>query len=319
MLFLRIKKWMDCMTPLRTFVLTTSLCMCACTPAQTRISSSSKHTDSAHSHPATSGQTAPTQPDLSAPLPSASVIRQRVLDGLHAMQAEQERYLCRITSTGERTDAQGNILKTHTRTFDMFYVNGREIDQLITKNGVPLDASAQKKEFERVQKAIADDSNAAALAKQQSEDEHQVDTMLHALRYTNGHRILRNGRTTLVYDLSGDPSFHPKNLQENFLHHMTGTMEVDEATGQFVDVNAHLDHDVKIGGGLVANVHKGFWMHVHQTRQSDGVWINDLSEGQGDARAALFFHPYFRFRQIVDSCHRTNVTIETKVASAATP
>jgi len=297
--------WMDGMASRCGFALTTSLLVCACAPAQT--------------HPARAPKpTAPAPPDLTAPLPSASVIRQRVLDGLRAMRAEQERYICRITSTSQRTDAQGNVLKTRTRTFDMFYVNGREIDQLISKNGVPLDARAQNKESERVQKAIADATNAATLAKQQSEDERQIDTLLHALRYTNGHRILRNGRTTLVYDLSGDPNFHPKNLQENFLHHMTGTMEIDEATGQFVDVNAHLDHDVKIGGGLLANVHKGLWMHVHQTRQSDGVWINDLSEGQGDARAALFFHPYFRFRQTIGSCHRTSVTTQTKVASAPT-
>jgi hypothetical protein len=307
------------MTPNRTLVLAASWLLCACALAQPASTGAPRHAGTPHP-PAAGRQPAPAaQPDLSAPLPSEAVIRQRLLANLQSMQAEQERYLCRITRIGERTDAHGNLLKTSTRTFDMFYVNGREIDEQVAKNGIPLDASAQKKESERVQKEIARDSNATDLSKQQSEDAHQLDIMLHALRFTSGHRILLNGRTTLVYNLSGNPDFHPKDLNGKFLHHMTGTIQVDEATSELVDVNAHLDHDVKIGGGLVANVHKGFWMHVHQTRQSDGVWINDLTEGQGDARAALFFHPYFRFRQITGACRMTQVTTKTSPAAVAQP
>ncbi len=296
------------------------LCTCAFAQTQTPVPAATQHRAATHhSHAATASQAAPAQPNLSAPLPSVAVIRQRLLANLQSIQAEQERYLCRMTSTNERTDAHGNPLKTHTRVFDMFYVHGREIDELISKNGVPLDASAQKNESERVQKEIAKDSNATDLSKQQSDDARQLEILLHALRYTNGHRILLNGRTTLVYDLSGNPDFHPKNLQERFLHHMSGSIQVDEATSQLVDVNAHLDRDVKVGGGLVANVHKGFWIHVHQTPQKDGVWINDLTEGQGDARAALFFHPYFRFRQTTDSCHLTSVTTQTTAATVTQP
>ncbi|MGH7193252.1 MAG: hypothetical protein ACREJM_06915, partial [Candidatus Saccharimonadales bacterium] len=63
-----------------------------------------------------------------------------------------------------------------------------------------------------------------------------------------------------------------------------------------------------IGGGLLANLHKGFWIHVHQHRYPDGVWLPDRVEGSGDVRAALFFHPYFRFHQAINGCVLTNVT-----------
>ncbi len=272
------------------------------------------------------GQTSPRKnvhaakhPAVEAPLPDAATIKQRVLDNLKAMQAEQERYLCRVTSSGERTDKHGTIQKKWTLTSDMFYVNGREIDQLVEKDGKPLNADQQKKQLERVQKEIAKDSDEKHLAKAQAQDEKQLDTLLHALRFTNGHRQLLNERSTLFYDLIGDPDFHPKNTAETFLHDTSGTTQVDEATGQLVDLNVQLDHDVKIGGGLVANVHKGFWLHLHQVRQPDGVWINDLSEGKGDVRAALFFHPYFQFRQTIGDCHLTNVTTQTTTATVAKP
>ena len=254
---------------------------------------------------------------MSAPLPDAATIKQRLIENLKAMQAEQERYLCRVTRHREETDKNGNVKKSAVKTYDMFYVHGQEIDQMIAKDGRPLDASQQKKESERVQKEIADDSDEKHLAKAQAENNKQLDTLLHALRFTNGHRQMLNGRATLGYDLMGDPSFHPKNVPETFLHNMTGTVQMDEATSQLIDLNAHLDHDVKIGGGLLANVHKGLWLHVHQVRQPDGVWINDLAEGKGDARAALFLHPYFQFQQTTSDCHLTNVTTQTSESHIA--
>jgi hypothetical protein len=60
----------------------------------------------------------------------------------------------------------------------------------------------------------------------------------------------------------------------------------------------------------VASLHKGFWLHIHSTPQPDGVWLNDLAEGAGDARAALFFHPYFRFRETTGDCHLYNATAQ---------
>ncbi len=257
------------------------------------------------------------KPALAAPLPDAATIKQRVLENLKAMRAERERYLCHVVNHGEETDKNGKVKKSVERTYDMFYVNGREIDQLVSKNGKPLDAGQQKKESERVQKEIAKNSDEKHLAKAEAEDEKQLDILLHALKFTDGHRQMVNGRSTLYYDLIGDPVFHPKGAGETFLHNMAGAIAVDEETGQLVELNAHLDHDVKIGGGLIANVHKGAWMHVHQVRQPDGVWINDLSEGKGDARAALFLHPYFQFRQPIDGCKLTDVTTQTSAPSVA--
>jgi hypothetical protein len=132
--------------------------------------------------------------------------------------------------------------------------------------------------------------------------------LLRMLRYTNGHRMERGGRSMLEYDLSGDPNVHPKGTQETFLHKMSGTIQVEEATGELVDLNAHLDHEVRIGGGLLANLHKGLWIHVQQRRYPDGVWLPELVEGNGDARAALFFHPYFKFRYVINGCALATVT-----------
>ncbi len=243
-----------------------------------------------------------------APLPSAAELKQRVLANLKKSQAEQERYVCKTVGENLLTDKNGNVKHRDVKLYNMFFVNGQEIDEVTSKDGKPLSEDKKKKEAERVQKEIKKDSDEKYVAKQDAENAKQIDMLLHMLRYTNGHRVNLNGRPTLDYDLSGDPKVHPKGTEETFLHDMTGTIEVDELTGQLVDMNARLDHDVKVGGGVLANLHKGFWLHVRQQRYPDGVWLLEKLEGTGDARAALFFHPYFKFSQTMSSCALTNVT-----------
>lgn len=247
-----------------------------------------------------------------APLPSATALKQRVLENLKKSQVEQERYICKTTHENDVTDKNGNLKKRQVKQYDMFFVNGQEINELTGREGKPLDTSQRKKEMERVQKEIKKDSDMKYVARQDANNEKQLDMLLHMLRYTNGHRIELQGRPTLAYDLSGDPNVHPKGTEETFLHNMSGTIQVDESTGELVDLNARLDHDVKVGAGLLANLHKGFWIHIRQQRYPDGVWLPELIEGNGDARAALFFHPYFKFSQTMSSCALTNVTTSEK-------
>jgi hypothetical protein len=254
-----------------------------------------------------SSAAAPTKLNPAAPLPSAAELKQRVVENLKKSQAEQERYVCRTTRENDITDKNGNLRKRQVRQYDMFFVNGQEIDELTARDGKPLNADQQKKEADRIQEKIKQDSDMKYVAKKNTENERQIDMLLRMLRFTNGRRIDLQGRPTLVYEMSGDPNVHPKGTEETFLHDMSGTIQVDESTGELVDLNARLDHDVKLGAGLLANLHKGLWIHVRQHRYPDGVWLPELVEGNGDARAALFFHPYFKFAETMNGCALTNV------------
>ncbi len=94
---------------------------------------------------------------------------------------------------------------------------------------------------------------------------------------------------------------------------MRGTISVDEDTGQVQDLNVAGVRDVKIAGGLVANIHKGFQLHVVNGPQTDGVWLLKNLYGSGDARMGLFFHPAANFRADVESCRLYNVEADAVV------
>jgi hypothetical protein len=135
-----------------------------------------------------------------------------------------------------------------------------------------------------------------------------MQEILAAMILTNGHREQLDGRSALFYDIVPNPKFQAKNLNQRFAQVMQGKISLDEQTGEPIDVNIKSTQDLKIAGGMLANLHKGFWIHIHDHPQPDGVWLTDLAEGSGDARAALFFHPYFRFKETTGDCHLYSAT-----------
>lgn len=242
-------------------------------------------------------------PPVNAPLPDPHELLQRALANEKKLAAEQERYECRVSSDSIETDKNGNVKKDEKEVDDQFFVNGMEIDRTLSKNGKELTGDAARKEDDRVMKKTVKYSDKAYADKQEAKQNQQVEDFMAAMQLENGHREIVNGRPVLFYDIVPNPHFDAKNLNQKFASAMQGKISVDETTGEMADLNIKSVKDIKIAGGLLANLHKGFWLHVHQQPQSDGVWLTDLAEGSGDARAMLFIHPYFRFRQTTDGCH----------------
>lgn len=256
------------------------------------------------------GLALPQNPLLNAPLPDASQLLKRALANQKKLAAQQERYSCRVTDEATRTDKDGNIKKQTTEVKERFFVNGIPIERTISKDGRDLSADEEKKEDERVMKETVKYSNQATAQKETDKQIEQVEDFLEAMMLANGRRATVNGRSVLFYDIVPNPKFQAKNLNQKFATVMQGKVSIDEQTGQIVDFNVRSVADLKIGGGVLANLHKGFWLHVHDHPEPDGVWLIDLAEGSGDARAALFFHPYFRFKETSGGCHLYTATAQ---------
>lgn len=258
---------------------------------------------------------APAQvPASNAPLPGAEEIKLRVIANEKKSAQEKERYLCIVKDETDELQSGGQIKKQETKESEEFYLNGQEIDHLLVKNGKPLKGREAAKEQERVSKEVKKFSDPKQVKKAEDEEQKEIDLFLKALRYTNGHREIRNARSTVVYDLSGDPTFHANNIEQRFAKALDGRIWVDEETGELLEMRVRTDKDVKIAGGLLANLHKGFQLHVEQSRQPDGVWLTSFVEGTGDARAGLFFHPRFQFKETTGQCRLYSVNATSQTA-----
>ena len=238
-----------------------------------------------------------------APLPDPYKLMQAAVANEKKLADEQERYECRVTSDGAELDKTGKVKKEEVEVKEQFYVNGVQVERTLSKNGKDLTPEQTRKEDERVMKETVKYSNKATATKEEAKQDQQAQDMMAAMVLTHGRRQQANGRSELLYDVVPNPKFEPKNLNQRFASVMQGTMSLDEQTGEMIELNIRSIKDLKIAGGVVATLHKGFWLHLHNVPQPDGIWLNDLSEGTGDARALLFIHPYFRFKEVTDNCH----------------
>lgn len=249
------------------------------------------------------------------PLPDPQQLRQRARASLEKVEKDRENYSCTLQTHEYDLNADSSVKHDKAETVERFFVNGMEINHVLARDGKELTGSDAKKEQEHADKEVKKYSDAANAKKEQDKDEKQLDLFLRALRFTNGHRESRGGRSVVVYDLTGDPNFHPHKVEERFAQAIVGRIWMDEASGVPDELRLETNKDVKVGGGLLANIHKGFHIHMVQQRQPDGVWLTQLVEASGDAKAALFFHPRFRYREDLQKCHLFTVNTLQKVQS----
>ena len=254
-------------------------------------------------------------PRADAPLPNPTELLERAVANEAKLAAEQERYECRVSDEATELDSKGNVKKKETEVDEQFYVNGVVVQRTLSKNGKDLTPDETRKEDERVMKKTVKYTDQAAAKKEIDKQNKEMQEILSAMMLINGHRQQMDGRSVLFYDIVPNPKFPAKNIYQRFAQVMQGKISLDETTGEPIDLDIRSTKDLKIGGGVLASLHKGFWLHMHDHQQPDGVWLTDLAEGSGDARAALFFHPYFRFKETTGDCHLYSATA-TQVGQA---
>jgi hypothetical protein len=242
------------------------------------------------------------------PLPNANEILQRALANERKLASERERYECRVTTTAIETDSRGNTKKNTTEVRDQFFVNGIAIERTLQKNGKDLTPDETKKEDERVMKETLKYSNQATAKKEEDKQTQELGDFMEAMMLANGRRERVNGRSVLFYDILPNPRFDARNIDQRLAQVMQGKIAIDEQTGEPIDIEVKSVADLKIFGGLVANLHKGLWLHIHNHPEADGVWLTDFAEGSGDMREALFLHPYIHFKEITDNCRLYSAT-----------
>lgn len=249
-------------------------------------------------------------PASNAPLPNPAELLQRAIANEHKLAAERERYDCRVTDHVIETDSKGNTRKDTTEVSELFYVRAIPIERTLQKNGKDLTPEQTKKEDERVMKETLKYNDESTAQKEENKQIQEIEDLLQAMMLANGRRQIVDGRPVLFYDIVPNPHFEAKNLIQHLAQVMQGKLSFDEQTGRPIDIDVKTVADFKVGGGLLADVHKGMWVHLHNQMQPDGIWLPNIAEGSGDMREALFLHSYFRFREVTDNCRLYTATAE---------
>jgi hypothetical protein len=244
------------------------------------------------------------------PFPDIPALMHSVEVNQRASEAIEKEYLYRSVVTDQQLDGHGGLKKTEVDEYEVFWVEGVPVHRLVKKNGKELSADEQKKESERIDKDAA-----KAKEKRAKEDErgkesdargNELMTASRALElgsFTNVRRVQINGRDTIVADYAGDPKAKTRTKFEDVVKDLMGTAWIDEQDRVLVKAQGHFVNNFKIGGGLVVNIQKGTNFVAEWKKVNDEVWLPAGVEGQGSARALLFFGLNGRV-QVVNSDYR---------------
>jgi hypothetical protein len=222
-----------------------------------------------------------------APIPDLATLLKQVQEHQRTLDKVRENYTYNETIKTDDLDSSGRVKKTELGLYEVFFVNGHKIYQLAQKDGKDLLEGEQKKEQDRVRKEM---EKAEATPPGQNfniSDEASVSHILAIMKLSNPRRVPVNGRATIAFDFVGDPHAQTHGMIEAASKKLAGTIWIDEADREVQRLEAHLDDNFHVAGGLVATVHKGSSFAFEQSLVNKELWLPLSAEMHTSARAPL--------------------------------
>ncbi len=230
-------------------------------------------------------------------LPDLKALFKEIDDNQKAIDKLKENYAG--SQSEEETEFEGDgKVKKHEVEYTFFYLHGSEITTLVKKDGKPLSDAEQKKENEKTQKRIeehqkrqakkeAKEEKAKEEGKDKEGDEPGIEIFLRACQFVNPRRERFRGQDVLVFDFEPNPEFKPHKLVEKLAQKLAGVVWVDEKARDVARLEAYFTGDMKIAGGLLANLQKGTSLVYEQGFVNDEVWLPTYMEAHIGVRFLL--------------------------------
>ncbi len=206
-----------------------------------------------------------------------------------------EDYAWRETRVFRRLDKSGDLKSQESKTYDVTMIEGKEYERLVLEDGEPLSPEEERKEQEKLDKAVAKLQNESPsdrekrMRKDRKEKEEQ-EAMFRAIPQAFNIRIegedMVDGRDTWILYATPRPGFKATNRRTSWLTKMAGRIWVDKRS--YIWLKAEVETLETISFGLVlARVGKGSTMQFEQQLVNGEVWVPRRTEVHFDARVAL--------------------------------
>ena len=222
--------------------------------------------------PALRAQTPPAVPSNAAALPVVPTLLNQVRDHQRQMESVQENYTFHELEVDHTLNKDGSVKKTESSEFEIFYVNTHEVRRQIQKDGKELDADQQKKEQDRVMKAVEKAQKTPPGQAPNGEVVISVSHILAMVKVSSPRRETLDNRPTIAFDFTGDPHAKAHGLAEEAARRMSGTVWIDEKDRQVRRMIARLDDNLHVGFGMVS-LSKGSNLVFEQKLINNELWL----------------------------------------------
>ncbi len=241
--------------------------------------------------PADSAAQSQPSPDT-RPLPDIPTLLLDIQKNQSALEDLRKNYTCHLSEEDDKTDSDGNVKSRTVKDYDVFYIGDEQVLHLLAKDGKPLVGDDKKREDDRFNKRYDDlEKKQAELAndpkkraKKEEQDEAELSDFLRAEKFTNPRRVVFRGQEVIAFDFAGNPDYKPKKEIDRIIQKLTGEMWVDEQAREIARLEAHFAESAKVGGGLLASVHRGSNFVFEQEKINNEVWLPSYAEVHFSAR-----------------------------------
>lgn len=220
------------------------------------------------------------------PLPDARQLMKEVQEHQRQLDKVKESYTYTSLQTIQDLDGNGRVTKTETEEKDNFYVNGHLIERTFKKNGKPLNDHDDKKETEQVTKLVEKAQKTPAGQALEGQG-ITISRILELMDVSTPRREMYRNRPTIVFDFVGRKNAKTHGFMEDASKKLKGTIWIDEADRQVVHLDVIFTDNLKLAGGLLANVQKGSNFRFDQAPVEGGLWLPAGGEAQVAARVLL--------------------------------
>jgi hypothetical protein len=197
--------------------------------------------------------------------------------------------------TERHLDSAGQVKSEDTRAWETVVLYGEPHRRMLEQNGRPLSASEQRREQEKLDKAVAkleretDAQRQRRLAEDEREREKDRDflrevTDLYDLRLEGEEKIA--GFDTWVITATPKLGYQPKRRDAKPLLKIKGKIWIDKAEYQWVRLEAETTGVISYGLFL-ARLNAGAKLVFEQTRVNDEIWLPKREYVSGSGRLGL--------------------------------
>jgi hypothetical protein len=231
-------------------------------------------------------------------LPDLKALFKEIDENQKAIDKIRENYAGSQSEEETEFEGDGRVKKREANEYTFFYLNGQEVTTRVKKDGKPLSVEEQKKENEKTQKRIeelqkrevkkeAKEEKAREEGKSDEKDEPGIEIFLRACQFVNPRRERFREQDVLVFDFEPNPEFKAHKMVEKIVQKLAGVVWIDEKAHDVARLEAYFTGDMKIAGGLLANLQKGTSFVFEQAFVNNEVWLPTYMEAHIGVRFLL--------------------------------
>jgi len=231
-----------------------------------------------------------------APLPVPGAFYDRIRENMARAEEANHLYSYRERRTDIHTNPFGRLGTGGTSVFEVYPSPVRSLTyrRLVARDGVPV-AARELAEQDRAYRERA--AGAKGRTEEESERARQrrrraIEDVINALDFRIDRRETHDGMSAIVMVFKPRMAATPATRQGRIAQKFAGTVWVDEAAAEVMELQAKSVDDISLGYGIVARLGEGTTATLTRRPIGDGLWMPTRLTLSGRGRAAFFIRRF---------------------------